>query len=42
LLVSGIWWLAQEVDGRIVGAGGWTRAAPTGDDGDGTGMCAKW
>ena len=38
LLASGTWWLAQEADGRIVGAGGWTRAAPTGDDGEGTGF----
>ncbi|MCA3443909.1 MAG: GNAT family N-acetyltransferase [Rhodobacter sp.] len=40
LLASDIWWLAQEADGRIVGAGGWTRAAgptATGDDDDGTG-----
>ena len=35
LLASGTYWLAQEADGRIVGAGGWTRAAPQPAEGDG-------
>jgi GNAT superfamily N-acetyltransferase len=37
LLASGSYWLAQEADGRIVGAGGWTRAAPSATEGGAAG-----
>jgi GNAT superfamily N-acetyltransferase len=37
LLASETYWLAEEADGRIVGAGGWTRAAPGSTEGDGAG-----
>ncbi len=35
LLVSGTYFLAEDLDGRVLGAGGWTRAAPGGADGPG-------
>jgi GNAT superfamily N-acetyltransferase len=31
LLASGTYFLAEDVEGRLLAAGGWTRGAPTGD-----------